>query len=123
MSRLYADGQFPKAVSQLLRDMGHDVLTVQEAGNANLDVPDENVLSFAISDERAVITLNRQDFIKLHRANSKHFGIVVCTNDPNRPQMDNRIDQAIAIKLYAYSLPSERLDVAAQSAATLILGF
>ncbi len=98
MSRLYADEQFPKAVSQLLRDMGHDILTVQEAGNANLGVPDEDVFAFAISDERAVITLNRQDFIKLHRANSKHFGIVVCTNDPNRPQMAHRIDQAIALQ-------------------------
>jgi len=98
MSRLYADEQFPRAVSQLLRDMGHDVLTVQDAGNANLGIPDENVLAFAISDERAVITLNRQDFIKLHRANSKHFGIVVCTNDPNRPQMANRIDQAISLQ-------------------------
>ena len=105
MSRLYADEQFPRAVSQLLRDMGHDVLTVQDAGNANLGISDENVLAFAInvlafaiSDERAVITLNRQDFIKLHRANSKHFGIVVCTNDPNRPQMANRIDQAIALQ-------------------------
>jgi predicted nuclease of predicted toxin-antitoxin system len=98
MSRLYADEQFPKAVSQLLRDMGHEILTVQEAGNANLGISDEDVLSFAIRDERAVITLNRQDFIKLHRANSKHFGIVVCTNDPNRPQMANRIDQAIAIQ-------------------------
>ncbi|UXE60612.1 MAG: DUF5615 family PIN-like protein [Woronichinia naegeliana WA131] len=32
MARLYADEQFPRAVSQLLRNMGHDVLTVQEAG-------------------------------------------------------------------------------------------
>ena len=98
MARLYADEQFPKAVSQLLGDMEHDVLTVQDAGNANLGVPDEDVLAFAIGDERAVITLNRQDFIKLHRANSKHFGIVVCTNDPNRSQMANRIDQAIAVQ-------------------------
>ena len=98
MARLYADEQFPKVISQLLRNMGHDVLTVQDAGNANLGVPDEDVLAFAIGDERAVITLNRQDFIKLHRANSKHFGIVVCTNDPNRSQMANRIDQAIAVQ-------------------------
>jgi hypothetical protein len=41
MARLYADEQFPRAVSQLLRDMGHDVLTVQEAGNANLGIPDD----------------------------------------------------------------------------------
>ena len=41
MARLYADEQFPRAVSELLRKMGHDVLTVQEAGKANLGIPDE----------------------------------------------------------------------------------
>ena len=30
--------------------MGHQVLTVQEAGNANLGIPDEDVLAFAIED-------------------------------------------------------------------------
>jgi Domain of unknown function (DUF5615) len=30
--RLYADEQFPHSVSELLRTLGHDVLTVQEAG-------------------------------------------------------------------------------------------
>jgi predicted nuclease of predicted toxin-antitoxin system len=84
MARLYMDEQFPKVVSQLLREMGHDVLTVQEAGKGNLGIPDENVLSFAIAENRAVVTLNRDDFIRLHRADSEHFGIIVCTNDPDR---------------------------------------
>ena len=96
MARLYADEQFPRSVSELLQTMGHDVLTVQEAGNANLGIPDEDVLAFAISDNRAVITLNRQDFIRLHRTNSEHFGIIVCTNDTDRPRMATRIDEAIA---------------------------
>jgi ribosomal 30S subunit maturation factor RimM len=47
MARLYADEQFPGMVSELLRTMKHDVLTVQEAGNANLGIPDEEVLAFA----------------------------------------------------------------------------
>lgn len=38
MVRIYADEQFPRIVSELLRTMGHDVLTVQEAGNANLGI-------------------------------------------------------------------------------------
>lgn len=96
MARLYADEQFPRAVSELLRTMGHDVLTVQEAGNANLGIPDEDVLTFAVSDNRTVITLNRQDFIRLHRANSEHCGIIVCTNDPDRLLMATRISEAIA---------------------------
>ncbi len=33
MSRLYADEQFPYEVVEHLGNFGHDVLTVQEAGN------------------------------------------------------------------------------------------
>ena len=96
MARLYVDEQFPRDVSERLRTMGHDVLTVQEAGNANLGIPDEDVLAFAISNNRIVITLNRQDFIRLHRINTDHSGIIVCTNDTNRPRMATRINEAIA---------------------------
>jgi len=95
MARLYADEQFPRVVSELLRTMGHDVLTVQEAGNDNLGIPDEEVLAFAIKENRAVITLNRQDFVRLHRANSEHFGIIVCTNDTDRNRMVTRIDETL----------------------------
>jgi predicted nuclease of predicted toxin-antitoxin system len=96
MAQLYADEQFPREVSDRLRSLGHDVFTVQEAGNANLGIPDEAVLAFAIQDNRAVVTLNRQDFIKLHRGNSEHCGIIVCTNDPDRSRLATRIDAAIA---------------------------
>lgn len=92
MARLYADEQFSRKVSELLWTMGHDVLTVQEAGNANLGIPDEEVLAFALSDNRAVITLNRQAFIRLHRANPVHLGIIACTNDTDRARMAIRIN-------------------------------
>jgi predicted nuclease of predicted toxin-antitoxin system len=95
MARLYMDEQFPKFVSQLLREMGHDVLTVQEAGKGNLGIPDEDVLSFAIDENRAVVTLNRDDFIRLHRSDSQHCGIIVCTNDRDRPRMARRLHEAI----------------------------
>jgi hypothetical protein len=55
--------QFPRKVVELLRDFGHNVLTVQEAGNASL--PDDNVLEFAINQNRAVLTLDRRDFQRL----------------------------------------------------------
>ena len=67
MAQLYADEQFPKAVSELLRTYGHEVLTVQEAGNANIGIPDEAVLGFAVETQRAVLTLNRNDFAKVLR--------------------------------------------------------
>lgn len=39
MAHLYADEQFPYEVVENLRNLGHDVLTVQEAGKANLKIP------------------------------------------------------------------------------------
>ncbi len=95
MARLYADEQFPLSVSELLRKLGHDVLTVQEAGNANQCIPDDQVLIFAYQDNRAVITLNHKDFVQLHRINPQHAGIISCTNDLDRPRMANRINAAI----------------------------
>jgi predicted nuclease of predicted toxin-antitoxin system len=96
MARLYADEQFPRVVSELLRTMGHDVLTVQEAGNANQKISDDEVLQFATVESRAVVTLNRQDFIRLHRINPNHAGIIVSTNDSDRTRMAERINDAIA---------------------------
>ncbi len=67
MAHLYADEQFPRVVVELLRNLDHDVLTVQAAGKANQKIPDEEVLAFAISENRAVLTINRGDFIQLHK--------------------------------------------------------
>ncbi len=41
MNKLYADEGFPNVVTELLRQFGHDVLTVQEAGQANQRIPDD----------------------------------------------------------------------------------
>lgn len=95
MVRLYADEQFPFQVVELLRNLGYDVLTVQEAGNANQRIPDDQVLMFAISQERSILTINRIDFIRLHRHDDNHFGIVVCTNNRNWEQFAERIDGTV----------------------------
>ncbi|MFB2938501.1 DUF5615 family PIN-like protein [Aerosakkonemataceae cyanobacterium BLCC-F154] len=96
MARLYADEHFPRIVSELLRTMGHDVLTVQEAGNANLGIPDPEVLAFAVNNNRAVLTINRYDFIRLHRLQTDHDGIIVCTDDLDRNRLATRINEAIS---------------------------
>lgn len=95
MARLYADEQFPRIVVKLLHDLGHDVLSVQEAGKANQKISDEAVLAFAISENRAVLTINRADFIRLHRSDPNHAGIIVCTEDLNRERLALRINEAI----------------------------
>lgn len=76
--------------------MGHDVLTTLEAGNANKGVSDEEVLAFAISEKRVVLTLNRGDFIQLHRLNQAHFGIIVCTENKNYPEITAIIHRVLA---------------------------
>jgi len=74
-----------------------DVLTTQEAGKADRALPDHEVLAFAIAEHRAVLTLNRRHFMRLHREDSDHAGIVVCKFDPDFEGQAERIHQAIAL--------------------------
>ncbi|BAZ18094.1 hypothetical protein NIES4071_99770 [Calothrix sp. NIES-4071] len=97
MASLYADEQFPYEVVEHLRDLGHDVLTVQEAGKANLKISDNEVLSFASSNQRAILTLNRKDFKRLHRSQPNHAGIIICTDDASRSALAQRIGAAILV--------------------------
>ncbi len=64
-----------------LRNLGYDVLTSYESGRANQGISDDEVLAFAKSEQRIVITLNRDDFIALHRRNKEHAGIIICKDD------------------------------------------
>lgn len=98
MPSLYANENFPKRVTDELRVLGHDVLTSFEAGRANQKIPDEQVLAFAHEMSRTVITLNRLDFIRLHRdTGGSHSGIIVCTRDDADPAaFAGRIHAAIA---------------------------
>ncbi len=93
--RLYSNENFPLPVVLYLRQMGHDVTTSQESRQANLRVPDREVLHFAISQDRALLTLNRRDFILLHNQNSDHAGIIVCRVDADYQALSLRIHQSI----------------------------
>ncbi|MEG4998636.1 DUF5615 family PIN-like protein [Microcoleus sp. B4-D4] len=69
----------------------------EQSRNANLGIPDEDVLAFAVTKERAVLTLNRIDFIRLHASQPNHSGIIVCKDDQqDRQRMAARISEAIA---------------------------
>ena len=96
MAKLYSNENFPFPAVQELRRLGHNVLTVAEAGHADQAIPDDEVLAFAVSSERAVLTINRKHFIKLHRAQPIHAGIIVCTLDADFIGQANRIEEAIA---------------------------
>jgi hypothetical protein len=96
MARLYSNENFPFPAVEKLRELGHDVLTIQEAGKADQALPDKEVLAFAIRENRAVLTLNRRHFKRLHRENPQHAGIVLCTVDPDFAGQAERIHSAIS---------------------------
>lgn len=94
MARLYADEDFPFAAVVILRGLGHDVVTVQEARRCGADDPE--VLADAIADRRAVITHNHLDYRRLHRSHQPHEGIISSTQDANDPSgLAQRIHDAI----------------------------
>jgi hypothetical protein len=95
MARLYSNENFPLPVVEKLRSLGHDVLTIQETGKADQAQPDTEVLAFATRESRAVLTLNRLHFIRLHRQQPAHAGIIVCTFDSDFSGQGERTHQAI----------------------------
>src|ERR1017187_6674117 len=60
MARIYANENFPFLVVAELRRLGHDVVTVAETGKANRATPDAEILEFAISTDRAILTIETQ---------------------------------------------------------------
>jgi Domain of unknown function (DUF5615) len=55
-------------------------------------------LAFVIDRERAILTLNKADFIRLHRRDDNHFGIIVCSDNLNWEQFAARIDAAVSVE-------------------------
>jgi hypothetical protein len=95
MARLYADENFPLPVVESLRRLGHDVITLQQTGQGGRALSDEEVLGAAAREGRAVLTLNRRHFMRLHRERAEHAGIIVCTFDIDFDGQARRIDAAL----------------------------
>lgn len=95
MGRLYANENFPYPVVEELRLLGHDVLTIQETGNAGKALSDESVLAFAAMEGRALLTFNRKHFIYLHHHNPNHAGLIACTFNPDFAALARQIHSVI----------------------------
>src|SRR5256885_15422954 len=91
---LYADEDFDLPVVVILRTLGHDVLTTQEDGRSG--APDPDILARAHALGRAVLTINRWDFERLHRQGAAHSGILSATRDGDLPALADRIHAAPA---------------------------
>jgi predicted nuclease of predicted toxin-antitoxin system len=96
MARLYANENFPVDVVRELRSLGHDVLTMHDVGRSNQGIEDDAVLRYAIDTDRCLSTLNRRDFMRLHRAVATHRGIIVCTENRDYAAFAQRIDREIS---------------------------
>ncbi|MDO8445277.1 MAG: DUF5615 family PIN-like protein [Deltaproteobacteria bacterium] len=97
MAKLYSNENFPFPVVKYLRELGHDVLTIQGTVRTGQLLSDEEVLSFAASEGRCVLTLNRRHFVSLHNDKPQHEGIIVCTFDPDFAGQAKRIHDAIGL--------------------------
>ncbi len=75
--------------------MGNDVLTSYESGKAGQAISDDDVLAFAVAEKRVLVTFNRKHFIRLHKEQPDHAGIIVCTFDPDFAALANRIHAAL----------------------------
>lgn len=95
MASLYSNENFPLQTVLLLREMGHDVLTTHDAGNSGRSIPDDEVLRFAVSQGRCVVTLNRLHFMRLHTSGVNHSGIIVCKTDYDYARQAARINAAV----------------------------
>ena len=97
MARFYSNENIAAQVVSELRLLGHDVLTTLEAGNANAAVPDCEVLAFAFSERRVLLSNNRRHFLRLHwKRTEDHAGIVLCTFDLDFAGQARRIHAAVA---------------------------
>ena len=82
MSRIkvYLNEDLNVEIAVRLRDHGFDVLTTQEAGN--IGASDEQQLAYAANAQRAILTHNRREFRRRHKAwrgrGREHWGILLC---------------------------------------------
>ena len=88
------DTQDARLVSAL-RQQGHDILTVNEAGLQGQT--DNVVLASAFQERRIVLTMNCRDFLELHEATNAHTGIIGIYKD--RDPRKNMTFAAIATAL------------------------
>ena len=100
MARILTDEQFPVRISDRLRKLGHDVVTVRafDISTRGDGKSDEDVLDIARIEHRIVLTLNVKDFQRLHDVERRpaHHGIVGYVLSDDTPAVQAQlIDQRI----------------------------
>lgn len=79
--RLLLDAHFDPGVARTLRERGHDVMSALELGPDIYQAADADLLGYALTERRAVVTRNVRDFVLLHTAwmasERSHAGIIL----------------------------------------------
>lgn len=79
--RIYLNEHLSRRLAEQLRAYGFDVISSHEAGM--LSASDAEQLEYACREQRALVTFNISDFMKLHedylQATRDHFGIILST--------------------------------------------
>jgi hypothetical protein len=79
-SRYLLDEDLSSRVAEGLRRLGIDAVSVHEVGRSDARIPDELQLQYAVSEGRAIVSFNREDFQRLDRewreSGRHHQGIV-----------------------------------------------
>ena len=101
------DSQAKRFVN-LLKQAGHDVITVNEAGL--MSKPDSVVLDYARQEGRTLLTRNCDDFQNLHSLNPVHSGILAVYEyaDTSKNMNHQKIVKAIAnLETAGFSLDNQ----------------
>lgn len=82
--RLLLDEDVRRLLGELLRERGFDAVHVVSEGLRAAD--DEEVLDYAVQEQRTLLTHNTQDFVELaadySRKGWEHHGIIVAAHAP-----------------------------------------
>lgn len=74
-TKLLLDEQLSPFAAVQLQQLGHDVIHVRDRGLTG--APDSEVFRFAFSEDRALVTINVRDFVRLARRVELHPGMVL----------------------------------------------
>jgi predicted nuclease of predicted toxin-antitoxin system len=81
--KLLLDEMYAAAVAEQLRARDRDVIAVAERADLR-GTPDEDLIAWARSEDRALVTDNQRDFIPIHQraiaSGVDHKGLILTTN-------------------------------------------
>ena len=88
--KLFIDEDVHDKLAYILRNCGIDAINAREANRKGLS--DEEQLSYAISQRRAIFSFNMADYeklaVKLFNKNKTHFGIIISPQKGFRETLD-----------------------------------